>query len=209
MRTIIDVPPSFVNTIIIVLAVATALLFGCDTNDTQPERDDAITLNLETLEAETEFGTLEAERVDASYVTAIGDEQSIGIVLLDGPDGSETGAEQEVLVSLYDRNDLAVLRGELDSTGEATLESVDASDFDATIALAIEEDVATGTLNGPEEEPTPFTAEAAVGIGGVYRAEGTEKDPDVGGSWVVLPDERQWGCVCHPPFRSPCCTLQF
>ena len=209
MRTIITVPPRFVNTIIIVLAVATALLFGCDTNDTQPERDDAITLNLETLEAETEFGTLEAERVDASYVNAIGDEQSIGIVLLDREGGSEPGAEQEVLVSLYDRNDLAVLRGELDSTGEATLESVDASDFDATVALAIEDNVATGTVTGLEEEPTPFTAEVAAGIAGVYRAEGTAEDPEVSGSWVILPNERQWGCVCHPPFTNPCCKLRF
>ena len=95
---------------------------------------------------------------------------------------SEPGAEQDVLVSLYDRDDLAVLQGELESTGEATLESVDASDFDAIIALTIEVDGATGTLTGLEEEPTPFMAEAAVGIGGVYRAEGTEENPNVSGS---------------------------
>ena len=63
MRTMIDVPPSFVITIIIVLAVATALLFGCDSNEPEPESPN-IELTIKTLKAETEFGALDAERID-------------------------------------------------------------------------------------------------------------------------------------------------
>jgi hypothetical protein len=68
-------------------------------------------------------------------------------------------------------------------------------------------DTVSGTATFPGEEPTPFTADAATGIAGVHWARGTDEGPEVSGDWVVLSDGRQWGCVCHPPFNSPCCTL--
>lgn len=165
-------------------------------------------LNLETLEAETEHGTLEAERIDASYVASLDEGQAIGIAL-PGEDGDpDPNGEQDIVISLYERGDLAVLIGTVDAEGEATLESGDRSDFDATAELAVEGEAVTGTATFRSEESV-FTAETASGVAGVYGAEGTDEDPDVSGSWVVLPDERQWGCVCHPPFRSPCCHLRF
>ncbi len=109
-------------------------------------------------------------------------------------------------MSLYEGGELAALIGTVDSTGEATLESADQSDFDATVELSVEGEAVTGTVTFRGEE-TAFTAEGASGVAGVYRAEGTEQDPDVSGSWVVLPDERQWGCVCLPPGTSACCRL--
>ncbi len=60
------------------LVLAALLVWvGCDSNEAEPEGDDAVELNLETLEAETEHGTLEAERVDDSYVTAMGEGRAL------------------------------------------------------------------------------------------------------------------------------------
>lgn len=53
-----------------------AVVLGCDTNE-------AVKLNLQTLEADTEYGTLEAGRLDDSYVSAMGEGEAIGIVLPD------------------------------------------------------------------------------------------------------------------------------
>jgi hypothetical protein len=51
-------------------------------------------------------------------------------------------------------------------------------------------------------------AERANGVGAVYWAQGTDAEPQLTADWVVLPDERQWGCVCAPPsFASPCCRM--
>lgn len=182
---------------------------GCDSNEAEPEGDDAVELNLETLEAETEHGTLEAERVGDSYVTAMGEGRAIGIALLGEESVPDRDAERDVTVSLYEGGELAALIGTVDSTGEATLESADQSDFDATVELLVEGEAVTGTATFADEETTSFTAETATGVGGVYWADGTEQDPDVSGNWVVLPDERQWGCACLPPYNHPCCRLAF
>lgn len=165
-------------------------------------------LDLETLEAETEHGTLEAERIDDSYVTSLGEGQAIGIALPAEEGDPEPTSEQEITVSLYEGGELAPLLGTVDADGEATLESVERSDFDATVELMVEGEAVTGTATFGGEASS-FTAEAASGVGGVYGAEGTDEDPEVSGSWVVLPDERQWGCVCIPPYRGPCCSLSF
>lgn len=200
---------SFRPAIILTLVAASAVLLACDSNEAEPERDDAVELNLETLEAETEHGTLEAERLDDSYVTSLGEGRAIGIVLL-GEDGEpDQGLEQDIVISLYEGGQLAPLLGAVDSTGKATLESTGQSDFDATVELSVEGEAITGTVTFSDEEATSFTAEAATGMAGVYWADGTDEDPDASGSWVVLPDERQWGCACVPPFTGPCCTLSF
>jgi len=43
--------------------MATTLLFGCDSNEPEPESPN-IELTIKTLKAETEFGALDAERID-------------------------------------------------------------------------------------------------------------------------------------------------
>lgn len=122
--------------------------------------------------------------------------------------GEEQDHRQQIVVYLYEREDLAVLIGELDADGTATLESGDLSDFDATVELMMEDDAVSGTATFPGEQPAPFTADAATGIAGVYWADGTGEDPEVSGDWVVLYDGRQWGCICFPPFTSPCCDME-
>lgn len=197
-----------VGAFIVFIMLATA----CDVISTAPDGDgpDAA-LDLETLEAETESGTLQAQRADNSYVGLIEEGRAIGVAFLDevgAGDGQEL--EDEIVVHLYDgQEELAVMIGEVDADGAATLASGELSDFEATVELAIEEDAVTGTATFPGEEPLPFTAGAETGddVCGVYWAHGTDEDPDVRGDWVVLSDGSQWGCACLPPFRSPCCML--
>lgn len=186
------------------------LVTACDVISTAPEEDgpDA-PLDLETMEAETESGILRAQRADTSYVGLIEEGRAVGVAFLDevgAGDGQER--QDQIVVHLYDgQEELAVMIGELDADGAATLTSGELSDFEATVQLMMEEGAVSGTATFPGEEPIPFTAEAATGIGGVYWAHGTDEAPDGRGDWVVLTDGRQWGCACLPPFRSPCCML--
>lgn len=185
------------------LATTGCGLFG----DDEPSAVDA-TLNLQTLEAETELGTLQAERAETSYVRPLGEGRAIGIAYLDDVTADDRDPEQ-IAVFLYDDEDLAVLIGDIDSDGAGTLESGDRSDFDATVEVVIEDGAVSGTATFPGEQPIPYTADAATGVASVYWARGTDENPDVSGDWVVLSDRRQWGCVCVPPFTSPCCSLRF
>jgi hypothetical protein len=143
------------------------------------------------------------------YVGPLNEGQAIGIAFLDDVGGEvRQDAGQSVVVYLYQRQNLAVLIGELDADGTATLTSGDLSDFDATVDLRMESDAVTGTATFLDEQATPFTCPAASGVAGVYWAHGTDANPDVSADWVVLPDERQWGCICAPPGFSPCCQMQ-
>jgi hypothetical protein len=185
------------------------IVSACGVTSTSPDEDGAdAMLNLETLTAETESGTLQARRADNSYAGLIEEGRAIGVASLDEVDASVgQDLENEIVVHLYNGQDLAVMIGEIDADGAATLESEELSDFEATVELVMEDDAVSGTATFPGEEPVPFTAEAASsdGVCGVYWAHGTDENPDVSGDWVVLSDGRQWGCACLPPFRSPCC----
>ncbi len=197
--------------LMVLLMAACSDTVADDTEAPAPEDEvDTTTLNLETLEAQTEFGTLQAQRADNSYVGPINEGRAIGIAFLDEVGvGENHDLQQQIVVYLYDRDCFALLTGEVDSEGAATLESDELSDFEATVELIMEDDVVSGTVTFPGEQPAPFTAEATTGVGGVYWAHGTDEDPDVSGEWVVLSDERQWGCVCTPPaFSNPCCQLR-
>ncbi len=168
-----------------------------------PEDDGAMELDLDTLEAETEVGTLQAQRAENSYVGWIDDGEAIGIAFLDD---IGAGADDDIVVHLYDGQSLAIMLGAIDAEGAATLESEEPSDFEATADLVVGDDAVTGTVTVAVEEPREFTADAATGVSGVYWAHGTEEDPDTRGSWVVLSDGRQWGCACVIPYTGPCCT---
>ncbi len=190
----------------LLLLIITTGMVSCDEEDEVPSEVDN-TLNLQTLEAETTHGTLQAEKAENSYIGSLGEGQAIGISYLNDITTGSQDAEQ-VAVFLYNGEELALLIGEVDSDGVGTLQTGDLSDFDASVELKIKDDTVSGTASFEEEE-VPFTAQKASGNAGIYWAEGTGEDSDVRGYWVVLSDQRQWGCVCHPPFRNPCCTLHF
>ena len=183
---------------------AAVVVAACGDTTTQEDVD----LDLDSLEAESDFGTFEAERADSSFVGAVGEGRAIGVAFVDdvGAEPSQPGA-REIVVYLYDRENLALMLGEVDDDGFAVLDSAQLSDFDAAAELVMDDDVVSGKVTFLDEEPTAFVADPATGVGGVYWAVGTEVDPELSADWVVLPDERQWGCVCFPPFDSPCCHM--
>ncbi|MBX2997809.1 MAG: hypothetical protein KF893_04815 [Caldilineaceae bacterium] len=192
---------------VLILFLAACVLPPTLPEAAEPDR----VLNLETLETETEFGAVQAQRADNSYIGLIEEGRVIGIAFLD-----EVGADARpdlqdgIVVYLYDRQDLAMMIGEADAQGAAALASTDLSDFDATVKFVMEDDVVTGTVTFPGEQPLSFTAEAATGVGGVYWAHESDEDADIRCDWVVLPDGRQWGCVCvMPPMmpEHPCCQM--
>jgi hypothetical protein len=179
--------------------------------ETMPlDEDEAGTmLDLETLTAETEAGTMQAQRVDNSYAGQIEEGRVIGVAFLDEVGAGE--GQDGIVVHLYDGQDLAIMTGELDADGTATLASEALSDFDASVELVMAEDAVSGTATFASEQPLPFTAEAATadGVCGVYWAHGSGEDAEASADWVVLPDGRQWGCVCVPPtLTNPCCHLR-
>jgi len=181
-------------------------IISCNEDDEGPSAIDN-TLDLQTLEAETTHGTLQAKRVESSYISSLGEGQAIGISYLNDITTQDLDAEQ-VAVFLYNGEELAVLIGEVDSDGVGTLESKDLSDFNATVDITIKDGMVSGTASFRGEE-TPFTAQNATGNAGIYWAHGTAGNPDVSGYWVVLSEQQQWGCACLPPYTSPCCSLQF
>jgi hypothetical protein len=195
-----------------VFTVLTMILAACVLPPVAPEaaEPDRV-LDLETLEAETELGTVQAQRADNSYVGLIEEGRAIGIAFLNEVGATERPELQDgVVVYLYDRQELAMMIGETDAEGAATLASTDLSDFDAAVEFVMEDDVVTGTVTFPDEQPLSFTAEAATGAGGVYWAHDSDEHADIRCDWVVLPDGRQWGCVCvMPPMmpEHPCCQM--
>ncbi len=92
------------------LLLMVLLMAACsDTEASAPEEDVDMTLNLQTLEVQTEFGPLQAQRADNSYVGSINDGQAIGTAFLDevGVEDNQ-GLQREIVVYLYDHEELAV-----------------------------------------------------------------------------------------------------
>jgi hypothetical protein len=192
-----------------VMAVVGLLLAACGDTDS----DRAAALDLDTLQAQTQAGAVQAQRADQSFVSALGEGQAIGVAFADDI-GAEAlaGDPNQIVVYLYDREDFTLLVGEVDPTGAATLTSVEQSAFDATVELAVEGDTVSGTVSIAGGQPSVFTAPTATGVAGVYWAKGTGDDAEVSCEWVVLDDGRQWGCICvMPPMmpEHPCCMVRF
>lgn len=180
---------------------------GADSSDPTTAADAAVPeLDLETLEADAANGTFQANRAEASYVAALGDGRAIGVVFFEAL-GVDDVSEDLLVVQLYDRDRLAILIGEVDDEGAATLESEEHSDFEATADFVVTDDEVSGTVTYGTEAPTEFTANEATGDAGVYWARGTDENADAGADWVVLSDGSQWGCACLPPYTNPCCRL--
>lgn len=188
------------------LATLLALtMVACSSTDTDTDADGSLDLN--TLQAETEFGTLHAQRVDDSFVSPLDEGQAVGIASLDDVGAEVDGLDDGIVVYLYDREDFSIMIGEVDEEGTVTLESEELSDFDSTAEIELEDGAVSGNVTIRDEAPAPFTANEATGVGGVYWATGSDGETDLRADWVVLPDERQWGCVCAPPAVAPCCHL--
>jgi hypothetical protein len=77
-------------------------------------RPDVATLDVETLEAETESGTVQAQRAKRSFVAALGEGRAIGIASLAEEGDVEFG---DVVVYVYDGDRAAAMAGELDPSG--------------------------------------------------------------------------------------------
>ena len=184
------------------LVVLTVIAASCGGNDSQAMPE----LDLATLEGETEFGTVKAQRADNSYTARVGEGRAIGVAFLE--ELGAGGSADQIAVQLYDGEDEAVMIGEVDPQGVATLVSGELSDFHASVELALEDDAATGTATLPSGERVAFTARATTGVAGVYWGRGTDEHPEVSCDWVVLSDGSQWGCVCFPPYTGPCCMMR-
>ncbi len=177
------------------LALA-GLLLAC-AQQPAPGQVELPELDLATLAAETPDGTLHAQRAENSFVGEIEEGRVIGIAFrseIGGP--PDVDGRRGIVVHLYDRQEPALLMGELDEQGAASLQTVETAYFDASVDLVMEDDVVTGTATYRDEDPIPFTAPAATGVGGVYWAVGDEDWEYRAADWVVMPDGRQWGAVC-------------
>jgi hypothetical protein len=180
------------------LLIATGLLFGC-AQQPEPVGFETPDLDLATLRAETPEGTLHAERADNSFVGEIAESRVIGIAFRSEVGGPpDVDGRRGIVVHLYDGQDPALLLGELDEQGAASLQTTETAYFDASVDLVLEGDVVTGTATYSDEDPIEFVAPAATGIGGVYWAVGDEHWEHRAADWVVLPDGRQWGALCAP-----------
>jgi hypothetical protein len=178
-----------------VLALASALVVHA-----QQQADVELpALDLNTLQAVTPDGILHASRAATSFVSEIADGRIIGIAFRSEVGGPpDQHGQSEIVVHLYDRGQPALLMGELDDRGAASLQSIDGGFFDASVDLVVEDDFVTGTVAYRDEDPIAFIALAATGEAGVYWALG-EEDWDVrAANWVILADGRQWGALCGP-----------
>jgi hypothetical protein len=196
------------RTVVRAVGVAAAVVLSVGALAACGSDEEAVVLDLETLQAQTQAGEVRAQRAEVSFVGSFGEGQAIGVAF--SRDLGVVGASpaDEIVVYLYDRQELAMMRGQLGAEGAAVLSSHETSDFDATVELTVDSEAASGTLTFDGQDAVSFTAEVATGVAGVYWAQGAADDPDVRCDWLVLGDGRQWGCVCVPPVTGPCCPLR-
>jgi hypothetical protein len=110
-------------------AAVAALAVACG----DESADDTVTLGLDTAQADTDFGAPAADRVTNSYVAALDEEQAIGVVLLDTEDPDD--AAKPVVMYVYDRDDVAILAGEIDAKGTATLDPAKGNGLDVDVEV--------------------------------------------------------------------------
>ncbi len=189
-----------------VLAAFMAACAATDTDDAaeaEAPEDSAPELDLDTLSAETDEGTLQAEPWGDTYVGAVNEDLYVGISL---PEGAEAEGPQEARVYLCDGEEIgASLSGEIGPeamTLEGETHEGEESE-DLTVELSLN-DAVSGAVTVGSGEPQPFEATEAGGDAGVYTAETTFDGEDHHwGGWVVLPDGSQRGFYCcSPPFAS-------
>jgi hypothetical protein len=149
------------------------------------------TLDLESLQANTNLGILHADQIPNAFVGAVNERLFIAVALAE-PDPS--GEQRQVRVYLCDSDQVSVwLRGEM--TGDAATLTVE----DTRVELEMTGDSVSGSVVLASGPPHPFTAVPASGEAGLYRAEETFDYEGVAvvtvAGWIVLHDGRQRGGV--------------
>jgi hypothetical protein len=145
------------------------------------------TLDLESLQANTNLGVLHAEQIPNAFVGAVNEQLFIAVALAE-PD--HAGEQKQVRVYLCDSDQVSVwLSGEM--TGDAVTLAVE----DTRVELVTTEDSVSGTVILAGGQPQPFTAVPAGGEAGLYRAEKTFDEGHVVAGWIVLHDGSQRGGI--------------
>jgi hypothetical protein len=156
-------------------------------------------LDLETLQAETEHGTMQAEALPNVFEGEVDDDLFVGISMQE-PD--EDGA-QTLTAYLCDGDEVSVwLQGEM---AEDDLTRLGGFEDGAHLEFGHDpdRDIALGRVVVVGHGSGGFEAIPASGDAGLYRAEEETEEGDVIGGWVVLADNRQRGAV----ERRICITL--
>jgi hypothetical protein len=146
-------------------------------------------LDLVTLQADTDVGTLQAEPIPHAYVGAVDDELFIAVALDDGADG------QTARVYLCDGAEVSIwLRGDVEPEQPTRLGGFEDG---AHVEFVVTDEAVHGevTLAG-QGGPRYFEAVAATGDAGLYRAEETIDGTEYVGGWIALADGRQQGLIC-------------
>lgn len=189
--------------------VSLAFLASCSDGDsdhpasTSPEsaplsQEPAPNLDIETSQADTPAGVVEARRWENTHVAAVSDDVYVAIVV-DGTSGESQ--VQEAIVYLCDGEGAAVLAGELES-GSATL-----TNDDLSVSFVVGDDDIRGDLHVGDEEPQPFTAEPAGGDAGLYGSSFAYEEVDYLPIWIVLPDGSQKGQACWQCCSGEGCAI--
>lgn len=164
-------------------------------------------LDLATLRADTDGGTLEAEPLENAFVSEVHDDLFVGISL------PESNGEKAQTVTAYlcdgDRTGIW-LSGEMADDGVTRLGGFDAGAY-LEFAHDPEEDVVGGRAVVAGRSPGSFEAIPASGDAGLYRAEQATDQGEVIGGWVALADGRQQGYICEVhcwtgPAGTPVCV---
>jgi hypothetical protein len=148
-------------------------------------------LDLASLEAEIDAGTLQAQPVPNSYVGAVNDDLFVAVALDDSDGGGQVAR-----VYLCDGAGVSVwLSGEVAADQPTQLGGFEDG---ASVEFVVAEDAVHGHVVTAEHGgPQYFEAALASGEAGLYRAENTLNGEDYVGGWIVLNDGRQQGRVCH------------
>lgn len=144
-------------------------------------------LDLDTLQADTPAGVVEAKQWGETHVGAVSERLYVAIMVAESSDDSEA---PEAIVYLCDGEGAAVLAGELDS-GSAAL-----TNRDLTVSLNVDGEDITGDVQIAGEDSQAFTAEKASGPAGLYGASFAYEEVDYLPLWIVLPDGSQLGQAC-------------
>ena len=182
----------------LVISVVMLIAAGCAGGG-----DGDLSLDVETLQADFKSLAFEAEPMANAHVGEVNEDLFVAVTV------DEPAEPEQVSVYLCDGEEFSQwLSGELNAEGVAEL----GEDMGAQVALTVDEGGnVSGVVQPPGDVPQPFTATAATGDAGLYRAEEAVDGVTHVGGWIVLPDGRQKGqycCTCRSGICHPgCCVV--